>query len=163
MFAHEHIILLLLFFFENEDYCYYKNQPGSAKSTSTKCGGTSSTHTNKPLTFLKCLARLWAILLPLLRTWEKLIQVLGPSMDFADSRRWPNEESKDSLLRRELITASESPSSTNFVIPSSCAKTNALAAAMASTISDENGGGACSGSELNLNFVLLIIKPKFKA
>ena len=72
MFAHEHIILLLLFFFENEDYCYYKNQLVSAKSTSTKCGGTSSTHIDKPLAFLKCLARLWAILLPLLRTWEKL-------------------------------------------------------------------------------------------
>ena len=69
------------YFFENEDYCYYKNQPGSAKSTSTKCGGTSSTHTDKPLTFLECLARLWAILLPLLHTWEKLTQELGSSMD----------------------------------------------------------------------------------
>ena len=135
------------FFFENEDYCYYKNQPGSAKSTSTKCGGTSSTHTDKPLTFLECLARLWAILLPLLRTWEKLTQELGSSMDFADSRRWPNEESEASLLWMELITASESPSSTNYVMPSSCAKTNALAVAMPSTISDENGRGACSDSK----------------
>ena len=85
-----------------------KNQPGSAKSTSIKCGGTSSTHTDKYLTFLICLARLWAILLPLLHTWEKLIQVLGPSMDFADSKRWPNEENKASLLQRELITTFES-------------------------------------------------------
>ena len=68
-------------------------------------------------------------------------------MDFADSRRWPNEESEASLLWMELITASESPSSTNYVMPSSCAKTNALAAAMASTISDENGRGACSDSK----------------
>ena len=75
------------------------------------------------------------------------MQVLEPSMDFANSRRWPNEENEASLLRRELITTSESPSSTNSVIPNSCAKTNALAAAMASTISDENGRGACFNSE----------------
>ena len=61
------------------------------------------------------------------------MQVLEPSMDFANSRRWPNEENEASLLQRELITTSESPSSTNSVIPSSCAKTNALATAMAST------------------------------
>ena len=75
------------------------------------------------------------------------MQVLEPSMDFADSRRWPNEENEASLLRRELITTSESPSSTNSTIPSSCAKTNALAVAMASTISDENGRRACFDSE----------------
>ena len=114
------------FFFENEDYYSYKNQPSSTKRTLTKYGGTSSTHIDKPLTFLQCLARLWTILLPLLRTWEKLIQVLGPSMDFADSRRWPNEESEASLLRRELITTSESPSSTNSIIPSSCARPTPL-------------------------------------
>ena len=75
------------------------------------------------------------------------MQVLEPSMDFADSKRWPNEENEASLLRRELITTSESPSRTNSVIPSSYAKANAHDAAMASTISDENGKGACSDNE----------------
>ena len=75
------------------------------------------------------------------------MQVLEPSMDFADSKRWPNKENEASLLRRELITSSESLSSTNSVIPRSCAKTNTLAATMASTISDENGKGACSNSK----------------
>ena len=87
------------------------------------------------------------ILLPHLRTWEKLIPDIGPSKDFANSNRWPNEEKEVSLLWKELTTTSESPSRTNSVIPSSCAKINALAAAMASTISDENGRGACSDSE----------------
>ena len=118
-----------------------------AKSTSTKCGGTFSTHTDKLLTFLACLAKLWAILLPLQCTWEKFMQVLDTSTDFVDSRRWPNEENEASLLRRELITTSESPSRTKSAIPSSWAKTNALAAAMASMISDENGKGTCSDSE----------------
>ena len=75
------------------------------------------------------------------------MQVLDPSMDFADSRRWPNGENEASLLQRELITTSESPSSTNFAIPSSYAKTNTLAATMASTISIENGKRACSNNE----------------
>ena len=68
-------------------------------------------------------------------------------MDFGDSRRWPNEENEASLLRRELITTSESPSSINSAIPSSCAKAITLAAAMASTMSDENGRGTCSDNE----------------
>ena len=68
-------------------------------------------------------------------------------MDFADLRRWPNEENEASLLRRELITTSESPLSINSTIPSSCAKAIALAAAMASTMSNENGRGAHSDSE----------------
>ena len=38
------------------------------------------------------------------------MQVLEPSMDFADTREWPNEENEASLLRRELITTFESPS-----------------------------------------------------
>ena len=59
------------------------------------------------------------------------MQVIETSVDFADPKRWPNEENEASLLQRELITTSESPSSTNSVIPSSCAKTNALATAMA--------------------------------
>ena len=68
-------------------------------------------------------------------------------MDFVDSRRWPNEENEASLLRRELITASESPSSINFAIPNSCAKAIALATAMASTMFNEDGRGAHSDSE----------------
>ena len=68
-------------------------------------------------------------------------------MDFAYSRRWPKEDSEASLLRREFITTSESPSSINSAVPSSCAKVIALAAAMASTMSDENGREACSKNE----------------
>ena len=75
------------------------------------------------------------------------MQVIETSVDFADPKRWPNEENKASLLQRELITTSESCSSINSAIPNSYAKTNALAAAMASTIFDENGRGACSNSE----------------
>ena len=51
------------------------------------------------------------------------------------------------MLRRVLITASESPSIINSLIPSSYAKVNALVAAMASTITGENGKGACSDRE----------------
>ena len=68
-------------------------------------------------------------------------------MDFVDSRRWPNEENEASLLHRELITASESPSRINSVIPNSCAKAIALATAMASTMFNENGRRAHSDSE----------------
>ena len=46
-----------------------------------------------------------------------------------------------------FITASESPSSINSFIPSSCAKVIALAAAMASTMTGENGSEACSDRE----------------
>ena len=102
---------------------------------------------DKSLIFLACLARLCAILLPLLRTWEKAIQLLETNVDFVDSRRWPNEENEASLLRRELITASKSPSSINSAIPNSCAKAIALATAMASTMFNEDGRGAHSNSE----------------
>ena len=51
------------------------------------------------------------------------------------------------MLRRVLITASESPSNIISVIPSSCAKVIALVAAMASTMIGENGKGACLNSE----------------
>ena len=102
---------------------------------------------DKSLIFLAYLARLCAILLPLLRTWEKAIQLLETSVDFANSRRWPNKENEASLLRRELITTSESPSSINFAIPSSCVKVIAFVTAMASTMSDENDRGARSNSE----------------
>ena len=58
-FLHIYIyIYIYFFFFENEDYFFYKNQTRSAKSTSYRCGGISSTHTDKPLTCLACLARL---------------------------------------------------------------------------------------------------------
>ena len=51
------------------------------------------------------------------------------------------------MLWRVVITTSESPLSTNSLIPSSCAKVITLAAAMASTMTGENGNGACFDSE----------------
>ena len=47
------------FFFRKKTIIVLKNQPGSAKSTSQKCGGISSTHTDKPLTCLACLWSVW--------------------------------------------------------------------------------------------------------
>ena len=128
------------------------NQPRSAKSTSYRCGGISSTHTDKPLTCLACLARLWATLSPLLRIRDKAIQLLVTRVGFADSRIWPNVDREDSVFQRVFITTSESPSSINSVIPSSYAKVIALAAAMASTITSANGNGACSEIVRQWNF-----------
>ena len=75
------------------------------------------------------------------------MHLLVNRVDLADSRRWPKEDSEASLLRREFITTSKSPSSINSAIPSSCAKVIALVAAMASTMSEENGKGACFDHE----------------
>ena len=52
------------------------------------------------------------------------------------------------MLWRVFITTSESPLGINSVIPSSCAKVIAHAAAMASTMTGENGNGACFDSEV---------------
>ena len=93
------------------------------------------------------LVRLCATLLPILRIWVKAIQLLVVRVDFADSRRWPYVINETSVLWRVFITASESPSSINSLMPSSCANVIALAAAMASTMTGENGNGACSDSE----------------
>ena len=76
------------------------------------------------------------------------MHLLVTRADLADSRRWPYVDREASVLRRVFITTSESPLGINSVISSSCAKVIAHAAAMASTMTGENGNGACFDSEV---------------
>ena len=137
------------FFFENQDLNFIKlNQTWFDNNTEKRCGGTSSIHTYKPATCRAFFARLWATALPSLRTWVNKTRLTSVVI-LATSRMWPKGAKESSLLCKDFIMSSESPSKMNLEKPSSAAKERALAATIASTRSEEKGSWIYSVSEAN--------------
>ena len=62
------IIIIIILLRKKTININQKDQPKSAKRIEFRCEVTSSIHTDKPLTCLACLARLWVTLLPSLQT-----------------------------------------------------------------------------------------------
>lgn len=70
------------------------------------CGGTSSIHTDKTVTFLICLVRLLATKLASRHTWEKLIKLKDFAKSFASAIRWPKGARDSNSAFKEFITSS---------------------------------------------------------
>ena len=66
------------------------------------CEGTSSIYTEKLLTCLACLAKLWTTQLPKLQIWENWQKLKEAVQTLISLIRWPYEDKDSSSLQRDL-------------------------------------------------------------
>ena len=130
---------IYIYIYWEEDIIFINQQQPNRWITPKRCGRTSSIHNKKLVTWIACLARLWATEFLSWQTWENLIRWKDFVKILASCIKRPKEAKEGVTTFKELITNSESPSRTAESMPSSRAKSKALTAAMSSTSAIEWG------------------------